>query len=84
MKEPRTLVEVLCELSDTVDASETPRETALLAIGYVLGVALRAGWTLGELVDLRAWPARTVEMERADETPEQEKQRRWPGGKDHD
>jgi len=49
-------MEILNELSDYIETSDTPRETVLLVLGFVTGVALRSGWTFRELVALRLWP----------------------------
>jgi len=56
MTERRNLMEILNELSDYIEASDTPRETVLLVLGFVTGVALRSGWTFRDLVALRLWP----------------------------
>jgi hypothetical protein len=48
-RERRPAFEILEELSESVRASEAPRETALYVLGFAMGIALRAGWTLTEL-----------------------------------
>jgi hypothetical protein len=52
----RNLFDILNELTDYIEQSETPRETALLAFGFCVGVMLRTGWTFAELVGLNLWP----------------------------
>lgn len=57
-REQRTAIDVLNELGELVEASDTPRDVAILALGCVLGIALRAGWSIQEIIALRAWPSR--------------------------
>ncbi len=52
----RTLFEILEELDAYIKTSESPRDTALLVLGYMTGVALGTGWTIADLVAVRLWP----------------------------
>jgi hypothetical protein len=52
----RNLIDILEELGDYIERSETPRETVLIALGFAIGQALRSGWTGRELVALNLWP----------------------------
>lgn len=55
----RNLIEILNELGDYIDDSDTPRETALLLLGFSIGVAVRVGWAFDKLVALNLWPKAT-------------------------
>lgn len=57
--EPRNIVQLLDELSGLVEreaSGEIKRESAIFVLGYAMGLALRSGWTLEALKNLRAWP----------------------------
>jgi hypothetical protein len=51
-----TLRDRLEELAKEIERSESPKESALWALGYMLGVALRVGWKLEALQKLSLWP----------------------------
>lgn len=52
MAEKRNLLELLSEVRRYVLDSEDPRTHAMFAMGSVMGIALAAGWTSDELVNM--------------------------------
>ena len=51
-----TLLDILNELATYIDQNETPKETAMIVLGFAMGIAVRAGWRFHELAALRLWP----------------------------
>jgi uncharacterized membrane protein YbjE (DUF340 family) len=47
---------LLGELGETIEQSDQPRDMALIALTFVLGMAVRAGWTREELMRQPVWP----------------------------
>lgn len=52
MAEKRNLLELLSEVRRYVLDSEDPKTHAMFAMGSVMGIALAAGWTPDELVNM--------------------------------
>lgn len=61
MAEDETLLDALAAVTASIDNERDPgarKAGALLALGYVMSLALMSGWTVDEIIALRAWPAK--------------------------